>query len=542
MSEKGKEIEKDEREMFEHWSHEHPLSLVEACGGEYCYGCEDRFSSGEQAYGCSIDGCDYSNLLHEECATMARKIRHPSHHPQHILIQQHEPVLSRCYICEKIIWSIGYKCTCSECEFEMHLRCSQQSGGLIKAVADDGVEQIRKIVRHPSHPDHEMKLLRRRNIGKDIIHLPANEVAGELITPFVMRQRGGETLIPPIIIPASAADELMKVKYKFIHHQHQLTLLSSANRSQEEEEEEDEENYGVRSELICDGCITHISLSSNYYMSCGECKYNLHLACFHLPPQLSSLPVHQRDDHQLVLQSLDKHQPWRWKECSVCEYVTNGLFYTCTNCSFKVNIQCACMPDTIHHAAHPRHLLKHVTQSVLRRDINRRRLSCAAGCDYYIDDYDCYRCSNNSCDFIVHVRCALLPVSVSSRRWDEHHPLLLTYNATQNHPGDFYCDQCETGMNPRSWMYHCRACDISFHPKCFPTTSGEFRNKKLGQKYVNDAVHQHPLTFQLLTTKRCCDICGRGKLEQEGFYCAFCNFFICYYYCSTVLIRNAPVD
>ncbi|XP_047962173.1 uncharacterized protein LOC125207007 [Salvia hispanica] len=650
MSGRGKQIEEEEgneREMLHHWSHEHPLTLVKTREKVYCYGCEELFSVGDQAYGCITKWCNYSNLLHEECAAIAREIRHPSHHPQHILIQHHEWELGRCRICQRLIWSIGYRC--SVCDFQMHLRCAQ-GGGMVDATGDDDDDKRHNIIHHPSHPDHELKLLRRRcpfkcdacgttrkdssytctndaceywihekcaslpqsfkredhhhslslsfrvpfeyldfnykcdvcnkyllpnywiyhcqicrfivhvkcvfnkqspvteYIGKDIIHLPANEVAEELITPFVMGQTGGGggTLIPPIIIPAAAVDELMKVKYKFLHHQHQLTLVSSGERSQEEEEEEeeeeeDEENYGVRSEFICDGCITPIS--SYYYMSCSECKYNLHLACFHLPPQLSSHPLHQHDDHQLVLRSCHKHQPWNCQYCSVCEYETNGLFYSCIACDFKVDIQCGCMPDTIHHAAHPRHLLKHVTYSVLRRNINPRRVSCAAGCDDSITYYDCYRCSNNSCDFIVHVKCALLPVSVSSRRWDEHHTLLLTYDATLNRPGDFYCDQCETQMHPRSWMYHCRPCDISFHPKCFPTTSGYYRNRKLGQEYhVNDAVHQHPLTFQLLTTKLCCDSCGEKVHGEEGFYCALCNFFICRRYrCGEKMIENGDM-
>ncbi|XP_047962170.1 uncharacterized protein LOC125207003 [Salvia hispanica] len=377
------------------------------------------------------------------------------------------------------------------------------------------------------------------NIRKDMIHLPTNEVAEELITPFVMRQRGGEggTLIPPIIIPAAAVDELMKVKYDFIHHQHQLTLVSCGDRSQEEEE--DEENYGKRSELICDGCISPVS--SNYYMSCSECKYNLHIACFHLPYVLC-LPTHQQE-HTLVLQSSDKHQPWTWKICSVCRYATNGLFYTCTWCRDVIfDIKCACMPDTIHHAAHPQHLLKHVSELNLRSDINPWNVSCAARCGEDIFLYDCYRCCSSSCDFIVHVKCAVLPASVTSRRWDRHHPLLLTYDATLNRPGDFYCDQCETQMNPRSWMYHCRSCDISFHPKCFLTTSGKYRNMKFGQEYViNDAIHPHPLTFQLLTTKRRCDNCDRDKHEWEGFYCALCNFFICDYPCGAKMIAKGDM-
>ncbi|XP_042044967.1 uncharacterized protein LOC121790941 [Salvia splendens] len=390
------------------------------------------------------------------------------------------------------------------------------------------------------------------SIGKDIVRLPMNEVAVELVTPFVMRQRGGEvgTLIPPFLIPATAVfdeeDELVNMKYKFLHHQHHLTLVSSTSQHpQILGEEEDEENYGVRWELICDGCITPISSSSSssyYYMSCSECKYNLHLACFHLPPQLYSLPLHQHDDHQLVLQSCDKLQPWKYQDCDVCEYPMNGLFYNCRECEFKVDIKCACMPDTILHAAHPQHLLKYVTQSDLGRDINRRRLSCAAGCGQHVDCYDCYRCSNSSCDFIVHVKCAVLPASVSSRRWDEHHPLLLTYDATLNRPGDFYCDQCEKQMNPRSWMYHCRACDLSFHPRCFITTSGWYRNSKMGQEYdVNAETHPHPLTFQLLTTKRRCDFCHINNYELQGFYCALCNFFICYNFCGKGMIAKGDL-
>ncbi|XP_042020576.1 uncharacterized protein LOC121768216 [Salvia splendens] len=792
MSEKGKEIERvvvekeikkgkmsemegDEREMIDHWSHEHPLSLVDTRGGEYCYGCEVRFGSGEKkAYGCSVEGCEYANLLHEECAAMAREIRHPLHHPHHILIQQHQPKIHSCDICKQRILSIVYRCsfrgngdelmlnfdiiqhsshpnhelellqrrstfecnacdtihtgiwfvcttdgcgyrihqicaslpqimkrgdhlhplslsfaqqeipdpyidisvyyiqsckicsrslhkykgwiyycricidfkvhiTCAfnerqglvQCGFKMHLRCAQ-GGGVIEAE-----DQRRSTIHHLSHPGHELKLLRRRcsfkcdaccttrkepssyictnhdcqywihescaslppsfkredhhhslslsfeipfeyfnfnfkcdvcntsllpnywiyhclicrfivhvkcafnkpppritlNIGRDIIRLPTNEVAEELITPFVMREKGAFT-------PNDDGDELVKVKYyKFIHHQHQLTLLSSGDRSQQQEEE-DEENYGVRSELICDACITPISSSSsNYYMSCSECKYNLHLACFQLPPQLSSLPLHQRDDHQLVLRSSDKHQPWKYQYCSVCGYRTNGLFYTCTACRFKVDIKCACMPDTILHAAHPQHLLNHVAWVDLREDINSSRLSCAAGCGEDTDYYHCYRCcSSSSCDFIVHVKCAVLPASVISRRWDRQHPLLLTYDATLNRPGDFYCDQCETQMNPRRWMYHCRSCDLSFHPHCFPTTSGRYRNCKMGQEYdVNAETHPHPLTFQLLTTKRRCDICRYNENENQGFYCALCNFFICLYNCGKNMIQNGDM-
>ncbi|KAL1538116.1 hypothetical protein AAHA92_26898 [Salvia divinorum] len=532
MSGKEKNIEMDEeKEMVDHWSHEHPLTLLETHGRDYCYGCERRLGSGEQAYGCIASGCEYSNLLHEECAAVAREIGHSLHHPQHILIQRHPLDLRFCDICGRMISSIGYKCTSSGCWFQMHLRCAQ-GNGVIDATTRDG-QQRRDTIRHPSHPSHELKLLRRRcsfkcdacgtkrggnsytcttaacqywihercaslprniergdhphslsvsfyvpqeyvrfdykcdvcsisflpnywiyhcslcryivhvkcafdkpphiteyNLSlhhschylsdypsflllnycravmsrsndantsnrKHQIHLPTDEVSGKIITPFVMRQRRGRrrgrALIPPII---PHDDELVDVKYKFLPHQHELTLVSS-DQNQEEEQQQDEENYGKRSELICDGCITPISSSTGeyYYMSCSECKYNLHIACFHLPPHISSLPPHhQLDHHHLYLESCDKLQPWVWQECSVCGYNMNGLFYNCTVCNFKEDIKCASMPDTIHHEAHPQHLLNHVTEDDLRRDVNSSRLSCAAGCDISACSYDCYRC------------------------------------------------------------------------------------------------------------------------------------------------------
>ncbi|KAL1551748.1 hypothetical protein AAHA92_19548 [Salvia divinorum] len=648
MSERG---EDEERDMVDHWSHEHPLTLVETRREDECYGCEQSFSSGEQAYGCIIEGCQGSKLLHEECAVMARKIQHPLH-PQHILIQQRPARPSpfvllflwfKCDFCDGNIFSSFYECASPRCTFKIHLRCAQ-GGGVMDALADDDDEQRCAMIRHPSHPSHELKLWRRRCSfkcdacgatrrgssytctneacqywihercatlpltmerevhhhslslcfhapseyitfdykcdicskplqpknwmyhcqicryivhincaftklphtienyadAKDIIHLPTNEVAEELITPFVMRQGGEGTLIPPII---PRDDELVNAKYKFLHHQHELTLVSS-DQNQDEEEEEDEENYGKRWELICDGCITPISSSSSkyYYMKCRECKYNLHMACFHLPPHLSSLPLLHRDcHHHLLLISSDKLKPWEYERCSACRYYMNGLFYACGECGFKADIKCACLPDTIHHAAHPQHLLNYVTDSSLWREKYSLRLMCAAGCGYNAYYWDCYRCSSNSCDFIVHIQCMMVPASVTSSRWDEHHTLPLTYDATLNRPGDFYCDQCEKQMNPKSWMYHCRRCDLSFHPECFLTTSGIHRNIKMGQEYVNAEAHPHTLTYQLLTTKRRCDVCSQDRHEDEGFHCASCNFFICLNSCGREMIQDGDM-
>lgn len=174
-------------------------------------------------------------------------------------------------------------------------------------------------------------------------------------------------------------------------------------------------------------------------------------------------------------------------------------------------------------------------REVLLHELQRVQILSSLDSDWYVCD---------SCDeFSVHVLCAALPASTTRSAWDKHHLLLLTYDANLNHPGEFYCDECETQMNPKSWMYQCRHSDLwSFHPNCFKTTSGEYRNIKFGHS-VNALAHPHPLAYQLLTTKRCCNLCGEDKCERRGFHCALCNFFICFSSdCGAILLQDGDIQ
>lgn len=130
--------------MVNHWSHYHPLTLVKTRRGDKCNGCGRYFSIGEQVYGCSNKYCTYF-YLHEECAEMPRKIRHPMH-PQHI-IQQYKPYFwPNCAICEKTIVSLGYHCTSSECRFQIDMSCVQDIGG-VEAADDDDDDELRLLKR-----------------------------------------------------------------------------------------------------------------------------------------------------------------------------------------------------------------------------------------------------------------------------------------------------------------------------------------------------------------------------------------------------------
>ncbi|KAH6827535.1 hypothetical protein C2S53_007880 [Perilla frutescens var. hirtella] len=270
-------------------------------------------------------------------------------------------------------------------------------------------------------------------------------------------------------------------------------------------------------------------------MSCSECKYFLHTACFQLPSKLPSLPLHNKVNHRLILKSCAKLD--FWKRCFVCGLCMNGLYYACTNsrCKFIADIKCASLLDPAHHSAHPHHLLNHLT---VEDFYSKRR--CDAGCGETAAKSDCY--VSGSRDFVAHVRCAARPASITDRRWDDH-PLMLTYAADENDRRDvFYCDKCEREIYPWNWMYHCRHCDSSFHPDCFPTISGKYRNIKFGQQYVVDTAHPHPLTYHFLTMKRRCDACHRDKVGERGFQCASCYFFICLDQCGKKMLEQGHIQ
>ncbi|XP_047983285.1 uncharacterized protein LOC125224001 isoform X2 [Salvia hispanica] len=524
--------------------------------------------------------------LHEECAEMPREITHALH-PQHSLIQQRALAYwdsnTTCAVCGG--WTVEIAYTCDACKFNIHIKCAHSMDMMGEA----------SFTKHPSHPQHHLKLLRRRGRGircdacgvihpgnsyictvcdycinetcatlgpttnrllhdhplslayrlpqeyieyvvhincaftlsppirsnndGDVLVLPTNNVAGDVIGAFVRKL--GVTVI-------CNDNELVKGKYKLHNPEHQLRLISASMHDDEEEEgenddddddEDDAELDPCGSQIVCDGCTDPISWWSNY-ISCGECNFFLHLACFKLPAELSCHPLHPEHDHMLTLQMSHK---LRSVYCKVCSYNTNGLFYRCTHCNFEADIKCVSLPDIIKHRAHPHHLNLY-TREMTMALTHIARLCSACGDNPYF--FPCYRC--DVCQISFDFKCVLLPLQVNNRRWDKH-PLPLTFDATANHPSDFYCEVCETKMHPRSGMYHCRDCDVSIHPTCLKTVGGEYRNFKFGQRCDVGALHQHPVVCQL-TNKLGCSICGVRKVYgTPGLQCASqnCDFFMC---------------
>ncbi|KAL1534358.1 hypothetical protein AAHA92_30543 [Salvia divinorum] len=455
------------------------------------------------SYICTL--CDY--WIHETCALLPLSVNFPHHH--HALSLAFSPPREYiqyefdCGICSTTLPLRRWVYHCNLCRYVVHLNCATSTFDDGNAVDDD-----KEGTKFP---------------------IAVDDMYEEIIRPFVKRQRG-QILDDHNIIGD---------KYSSSNHPHLLTFTayssssssSSSHHHCKKDDDDDEDDFGSipRSELICDGCTLAIhqkkqtadddEYDETGYISCDECKYFLHLSCFNLPLHIPSLPIHPLEDHSLTLRNAAKLTDWIW--CIICHSFTSGLYYKCTICHFEIDIKCASLPNTVKHTAHPRHNYLKLVTSDMQPEF------CVNCYEFFTStEKGHYKC--NSCRFCVCGACVMLPASNKHRL--ENHLLPLTYDARVNRPGEFYCSSCENPVDPRSWMYHCRDCDQSFHPRCFPATAAKYKNIKYGAKqYVISSIHdpRHPLRFQIITNKKKCDLCHQDAYNEPGFQCASCFFAVC---------------
>ncbi|KDP46648.1 hypothetical protein JCGZ_10957 [Jatropha curcas] len=260
-------------------------------------------------------------------------------------------------------------------------------------------------------------------------------------------------------------------------------------------------------------------------------------------------------------------------KCNACEQYCHGFCYHCEKCDFYLDIRCYAIISTLKHHGHD-HLLRLVlskrsymlrTNSVtvakpVRYDMARlasepsgRALGAphkrSAARDSMPVTYSCH-CSAcyetkfsyfecEDCNFCLDFKCATLPISVR-HRFDEKHPLKLTYDFVSDRSFDHYCEVCEMRIDPGTyvfnyapWFYGCEECDISIHPEC---VLGRYPYIKFDRSsaYSLSGIHSHGLTLVqkpfILVKKRKfyppCDHCAEPFDEDLALQCSQCNFII----------------
>ncbi|XP_076906255.1 uncharacterized protein LOC143562304 [Bidens hawaiensis] len=238
-----------------------------------------------------------------------------------------------------------------------------------------------------------------------------------------------------------------------------------------------------------------------FYMCCqyvdGKFCFVLHEWCAKLPLKVQHHVVHPA--HTFFLLPKIPSKFFGVFNCNICKLPSNGFAYGCTMCGIYVDINCAFIPKEITHDAHPNHLLSKVKPLV---KLTKR--NCKA-CNYPMRfrwGYDC-----TSCDFYIHLDCALFLPRVTKHKCDEH-TLSLRYEPAENHISEYFCEVCEDEFSPWKWFYHCTRCAQSMHTTCVPLIlqceksrmtydSGgvyNFLNVKFGGT-LEIKGHSHHLTF-----------------------------------------------
>ncbi|XP_027158539.1 uncharacterized protein LOC113760169 [Coffea eugenioides] len=375
--------------------------------------------------------------IHEECASLPTIKGLEDHDHDHPLTLAYQLPLEfrrynfECEFCRKVLKPSEWVYYCGRCRYFVHVYC------------------LSIHVRFGSRIDYDHN---DADAGPNDLRLPCNDVFDEMIKPVMEKRMKEELKLLPEI--------------KHFSHSHPLILSST----QPVENEKDTE------EMLCDGCIQPISTP---YYTCAECKYMLHLTCANFSPErLYHVCCY---GHLLTLKKFRNELGYFY--CWWCDTKGNGFFFDCEECRIKIHFNCLIFSfgKQMVYKLHKQHILWHA-----RSYRQSPSMHCHACREEITSSNAYYRCR---CGFFLHQWCATLPGAVK-HRWDKH-PILLMHPPFSDHPDELYCEVCKDEIHPKTWIYHCRECDQSFHPRCIPRL-GKDGNVKFGST-IQVANHEHPL-------------------------------------------------
>ncbi|KAL8223537.1 hypothetical protein R6Q57_019012 [Mikania cordata] len=206
--------------------------------------------------------------------------------------------------------------------------------------------------------------------------------------------------------------------------------------------------------IECNACLIPIVKNATFYKCTYGCNFFLHDWCTGLPAELKDYKGHPH--HSLLLLPKVGHE----FTCHVCNIVRKGFAYSCVECGYDIDVICAFIGGKITHKCHPYHRFSRV-------DPKSRRGNCRMCLSRFTYDTNNTWLGCESCEFRIHLGCALLLPETIKHKYDKH-PMTLCYTPVENHEGDYFCEVCEKLFNPYASFYHCHECDQSLHPECAP--------------------------------------------------------------------------
>ncbi|XP_042500171.1 uncharacterized protein LOC122078308 [Macadamia integrifolia] len=154
--------------------------------------------------------------------------------------------------------------------------------------------------------------------------------------------------------------------------------------------------------LILPPCAICKQQTSGSIYICKTCNFILHISCSQ-KPQLINHPADP--NHPLTLLPFPAYPDGTFT-CDACGVRDNGFCYHCRACTLDLHINCASMPMSLNHQAHPHTL-----------SLSNRRRSLFLTCDMCSKEVGANQWSYGClpCDFDAHLSCASDPNAKPNR-------------------------------------------------------------------------------------------------------------------------------
>ncbi|KAD4586393.1 hypothetical protein E3N88_23994 [Mikania micrantha] len=159
----------------------------------------------------------------------------------------------------------------------------------------------------------------------------------------------------------------------------------------------------------------------------------------------------------------------------------------------------------------------------LHDPVKRVQLLCD-GCVRPITDFPFYKCSQHSCDFVLHEWCTRLPSEIHDHHNHPEHTLVLMQKAPTDFLGVFWCEIC--GLRCNGFAYGCWQCKYYVD-----VNSGFLPDAITHAAHTNHLLQRFkPSTREFRKDCKACFI----RTERIGYYCHPCDFFL-HNYCALLL-------
>ncbi|XP_019095702.1 PREDICTED: uncharacterized protein LOC104760367 [Camelina sativa] len=481
---------------FENGKFHHVIEQV-SCNSNDKWNCLplnwDKFRLvGEDATLFFCRGCNGEN--HKEYAKASFEIKH-NLHPKHslqLVLSHHYGRTRECYCCDEYLNELFYYC--SACDLAINLACVEKPPVLS--------------IDHPKWHEHTLALFPRyTSLTCDICALADSNSPFYLCSPcgFAIHQKC--TSLPHVI---RISRHHHRISFTHSFHQGDWScgvcrrkmdndyggysctkedcLFAAHSKcatqrnvwdSVELEGELDEEEKQVEApfERICDGIIQHF--------------------------------IHQH--HHLKLDCNTYTDYDKNMICQACVRPTfSGNIYSCLECDhFLLHVACANLSRNRHHPIHP-----HLLTLVIGYDSVINPTKPCSACPWSYTAGYFYQCSEEECDFRLHVQCAIMSEPLF---YDSHmHPLFLTSKPEEER----ICSVCkESGHCSTNETFNCIDCDFTL---CFKCATVPQRAINMYDKHV--LIYEKEISGGIT---HWCEECER-KIEQGV------RFYICYECCVSV--------